>query len=97
MYRGELTEQTLHVNIVCVWGGLGGDYGAQEDWKECKLVFNFTKGGFWLSQSILLPLLPITTITQKQEGELTQGEGGLEKAVSVDTVTPWLMDCFSAS
>lgn len=34
---------------VCVWR-MG-----ERDREECKLVFNFTKGGFWLSQSIFPP------------------------------------------
>ena len=34
--------------FVCADDGRG-------DGEECKLVFNFTKGGFWLSQSIFPP------------------------------------------
>lgn len=54
-----------------------------EDGEECKLVFNCTKGGFWLSQSIFPPT-PVhhnyQSVARGRAHNKQCGGGGLETA-----------------
>lgn len=80
-----------------------------EDGEECKLVFNFTKGGFWLSQSIFPPTPAHHNYHPEARGRTHRerereteegGEGGrerLETAAIIATERPRLMHCFSTS
>lgn len=55
---------------MCVWRMGEGDR------EECKLVFNFTKGGFWLSQSIFPPTPAHHNYHPEARGRTHREEGG---------------------
>lgn len=89
--RDSIEPTLVNMNTVSVWGRcMECVYGAWgRGWGESKLVFNVTKGEFWLSQSIFIPTPAHHTHQPEARGrthsERGWGRRGLGRVVSTAT------------